>query len=320
VAAPFVYILVGIGVDRLSRLVVAPLSQRFRQARVILLIGFMASAMWWNYDVFFNQFPKAKETWTLTEGSHVLTGRILTQYSKGWDCYLPATFAFYDTEMFYIYGKGQMCYFRPESVLPLQNIPEKGAMILLPGQLGESFREWIHFYYPDSQPKPIYTRFGDLQFWLWEVTPNAIKKALQLKDAQPPGGALIRWYDENGKKLGQYVIPSIYVSVYWFPDIWWPPTEKIPTYEISGLIDNPQGKSLALDVIGKADLFLKGRQALQMEGFVPERPTEVNQTPKGLVPFRIRYQRNSSHFHINLLWRGNAGWENIPSSALKLSD
>jgi len=335
VAAPFVYLIVGIGLDRSARVVTAPLGSQGAPWRILLMAGAFLWAFSWNYDVFFERFPKAKRTWLEVEGPHVLAGKTLASYPAGWDHYLPSGFAHYDTEVFYTRGKGSLHSFLPGSSLPLKAVPPKGALVLLPRALGDAFEDWMRQLYPEARRSPVPNRFGEIQFWKWELTPQEVQAALDRK-VPVRGGAWLSWYDPGGRKLGAVRIPSVYDMAYWVVQV--PP--GIGHYEVEGILSNPQGRGLALEAMGPAELFIDGRKAAQVTGkpgtskdrvefevdryFVngssiaaldPDR-SEATQGVSGTLRFKVRYRPNTAFFSLNLLWREEKDWIHIPSSAL----
>ncbi len=321
-AAPFVFAIAGIGLDRLSRVIASPLGGSGRILSGLFLVLITAISVSWHYDSFFNRLPKSRLTWSTSFGDDVLAGKILSQYGPGWDKYIPD--GYWGTKQVGAFderpGRANYMLFNPQSTLPLEKTPEKGAVLLLTDELGRAFQDWIRFYYPDSTPKLFLNPFGDVQFRLWEISPGQVRKTPALKKRPPPGGLELVWYDSRNKKLGQWFMPTFFSKwIYWFnstPESGPFPYEKVAYFEAKGRLYDPAGVPVALETAGEVEGILAGRKFHQ--GISDQPKQEIVQPPGGgWFPFRIRYKAKSWDASLKLLRHDPGGWVPIPPGDLK---
>ncbi len=332
-AAPFVFLLVGIGLDRLMMVLAAPLGHRGVALRFLLGGVFLALAVGWQYDIFFNHLPRfADSYWNpCGSGRNYLFGTITAKHLEGWDTYvdlLDGTFQHPEDNFFYSRSdmkNGQRFIFHTDlSSLPLKSIPQKGALILLPDQVGKEFQGWISYYYPAVQEKDILNPFGDVEYRLWEITPDQIQKALALPPGPPPGDMVLSWFDAQSRPLGRWTIPTLSANVlnrewsFESPDNTLLRMDKAAYFTVRGTLKNPAGKVLALEANGRVDGFIGGSKIL-LDGRDPSNRLEIPQVSKNPAPFQIRYvPPKEGGFKLNLLEKTPMGWDMIPSSELEL--
>ena len=326
-AAPFVYLLVGVGLDRLTMAATAPLGHRGRSLRFLLGMVFLALSVGWQYDVYFNKLPWNKDAYWNPNGRVYFFGTITAQHLEGWDTYVDlvdGTWERPENDYFYSRSdmeKGRRIIFRPAlSSLPLKNIPQKGALILLSDRTGKAFQDWINYYYPSTPEKEIRNPFGDVEYRLWEIPPSQIQEALKRRGS--PESMTLSWFDAQNRKLGQWQIPAL--STYLLDDEWFAPypgdpvfpLEKTAYFVVQGRLKNLTGKALAIESNGKVDGFI-GNQKVQLDCLGSLKRLEIpllSQKPGG---FKIRYVLpKGGRFYLNLLEKTPLGWDMIPSSEL----
>lgn len=326
-AVPFVFLLVGIGLDRLTMVLAAPMGRRGRGLRFLVGAVFVALAVGWQYDVFFNQLPKYKDAYWNPSGRVYLFGTITARHLEGWDTYVDlwdGTNQHPENDYFYSVSdmqKGKRFIFRPDqSPLPLKNIPPKGALILLPDKTGKAFKDWIGYYYPAVQEKDVLNPFGDVEYRLWEINPAQIQEALNLPGK--PESMTLSWYDTQNRKLGQWQIPTLsaeLLNTEWFgpcpgkPDFPW---QKTAYFVVEGSLKNPAGKTLALETNGKVDGFI-GSQGIQLDGQGTPKRLEFPLHSQKPDHFKIRYVLpKGGGFYLDLSEKTPMGWDIIASSEL----
>ena len=338
-SAPFVYLLVGIGLDRVGRVVAAPLGSRGGLVRLLLIGAFMAFSVGWQYDVFFHQLPKNRNAywanWAHDAGQRYLMGKTTAQYMKGWDTYvdtvwgvnlqIPPDAGFSHSQAEIQSSIWDRIILRPDqSPLPLKKIPEKGAVILLHDETGRAFQDWIRFYYPDAKPKVILSPFGDVEIRLWEITPDQIRQALSLPPEPPPGGMVLSWFDSKNRRMGRWLIPTLSSKTLndeWFSD--YPgveppfPWKDVAYFILEGSLRDTDGSLLALETTGQAGGILNGRR-FHLDGTGPLQRLEFKPITAGWVPFKIRYSPpKPGGFALDFYRHDPAGWDIVPSSELK---
>ncbi len=326
-AVPFVFLLVGIGLDRLGMVLTAPLGRRGRAWGFLLGGAILVLAAGWHFDAFFNQIPRYKDSYWIPNGRAYLFGTITAKHLQGWDTYVDlwdGTYLHPENNYFYSRAdmeKGRRIIFRPDqSPLPLKNIPEKGALILFPDKLGKTYRDSINYYYPAAQEKEILNPFGDVEFRSWEISPVEIQEAL--KRPAPLEGMTLGYFDAQGRKLGQWQIPTLSAELLneeWFaPCTDKPPfpSEKIAYFVVQGSLENPAGKVLAFETSGRADGFI-GNRKIQLDGQGSLKRFEIPLHSKKPDHFEIRYfLPKEGRFDLNLWERTPLGWDMVPSSEL----
>lgn len=336
--APFAYLIVGIGLDRLSKVIASHLGSKGRTLQTLFLAAFLAFSMGWQYDVFFHRLPMDKGSYWLDggnrSGEHYNFGKISAQYVKGWDTYVDVKWGIYN--QFFPEGGFSLPFsevqaslnnriiFKPDPLsLPLKKVSEKGAVLLFHDEVGKALQDWIQFYYPEARSKVILNPFGDVEMRLWEITPDQIQKALSQPLKPPPGGVVLSWFDAQNHPLGKLVIPTLWANAL---NLEWLIGDPLPTvpwgktayFTVQGMLENPDGKLLAIETAGKAEGVIGG-QGFKVEGLGNMKRVEVRCASKNSVPFKIRYVApNPGNFDLSLLEHTALGWDMIPSSELKL--
>lgn len=317
--SPFVYLLVGIGLDRLSRMVGSPLGKNWGKMAPLFLSGFLGLSLLWHYDVYFNRFPR---TYRSTGGSGIpqfLAGKKLAQYPPGWDLYITSLM----NSPYEIYSgskekMGALNFFYPRWDLPLSQVPARGAFLLLPYDLGSIEKEWIQYYYPGARRDQIQDPFGDIQYLSWEIGPDEIRQALT-RGKLPPGGIPLRWYDPQHRCLGEWRLPTLAPGVQnWFNYL--PGKENFPYgktafFVAKGWIRSPEGRTLALETNGDVDWTL-GDKELHAKGPNFHR-MEMKPVVGGWIPFKVRYRMKGNEYFLNLSRLDSEGWNEVPSIDLK---
>ncbi|HJT25142.1 MAG TPA: hypothetical protein VJ873_11245, partial [bacterium] len=327
-AAPFVFLLVGIGLDRLMMMVTAPLGHRGKPLKFLLGGVFLALAVGWQYDIFFNHLPTDKDDYWNPDGRIYLFGTITAKHLEGWDTYIDlGDESWQHPESDYFYSrsdmeKGQRITFRPDlPSLPLKNIPQKGALILLPDQMGEAFQGWIRYYYPSVPEKEVLNPFGDVEYRLWEINPAQIRGAL--KRPEPRESVALTWFDAQNRKLGRWQIPTLSAKL--LNDEWFAPCAEKPAFPwgktayfvAEGSLENPARRILALETNGKVDGFI-GNQKIHLDGRGSLKRLEMTLSSMSPDSFKIHYVLpKEGEFYLNLLEKTPLGWDMIPSSELK---
>ncbi len=195
---------------------------------------------------------------------------------RGWDTYVDTIYGVSEQ----IVPEGGFSYSQKEvqesvwnrklfrmdrSPLPLKNVPQKGAVILLHDQIGEALQDWISFYYPDAKSKVIMNPFGDVEIRLWEITPGEVQKALSLPQKPLPGGMFLSWYDSKNRQMGRWLIPTLSSKILttdWFtdnPEVGPPfPWDKVDHFILEGNLLDADGSPLTLETTGQADGVFNG--------------------------------------------------------------
>lgn len=303
------------------------LGQWGRGLRFLLVGVFLALGLGWQYDVFFHRLPKYNDTNSNFSGHLYVFGTITAKHLEGWDTYVDlwdGTNMHPENNYFYSRSdmeKGRRIIFRPDqSPLPLKSIPEKGALLLLSDQMGQAYRDWIRYYYPDAPEKEVLNPFGDVEYRLWEINPDQIEKAL--KRPGPSGGMMFSCFDLQGRKLAQWRIPTLSAQILdeeWFaPCTGKPPfpLEKTAYFIARGGLENPVGKVLALDANGKIDGFI-GSRKIRFDGLGSLKRLEIPIDSGKGRPFELRYSLpKEGGFYFSLLEHTPLGWTMIHSSEL----
>lgn len=318
--APFVYLLVGIGLDRLVRTLSAPLGKSSRFLQGFSYAAILVLSMGWQYDIYFHQLPKSWIAWVQGGGPNFLTGKTLASYPGDWDLYVTTSMEF-NFEVFSPSKRSLTDWnvFYPAIDFPFKKVPAQGLALLVPQEVGECLEGWMNYYYPGSPPRPIQNPFGGTQFLAWDLTPVQVQKALSIK-APPPGGLTMEWYDSKDRPLGQWRIPTLGPGIQaWFDH---PPGSgdfsPDPTvyFTVQGWIQALPGQSFRLETTGDTAWTL-GSQAARMTGPLESKAKILRTGSKGWIPFRIRYQWLSHDYTLNLERMGKEGWATIPSEDLK---
>lgn len=316
--APWVYLLVGIGLDRLSRMITAPLGKHGRVITFFFFAIIVVFSIGWHYDVYFNQMPKSWFVWN-RDGKNFLAGKTLAHYPADWDLYLNGG-VLQEYGQLFSSSKEKMAKainFFPGTDLPLKQIPEKEALILLPDDLAKMYKDWICFYYPDSKPHLTETQFGYTEFWTWEITPKQVQEALSLRPCSLSEGLVLACYDSNNRKLKQWFMPALTPRVKdWF-DV---PgqnlsIDKSDYFIASGKVYLSGNDTLALETTGKVD-WTVGNQTTRIFGKDLVRG-QLKSHLKGWVPFKIRYQPIGGDYTLTLLRLDVEKWNWIPSVDLR---
>ncbi len=336
--APFVYLLVGIGLDRLGRIVASPLGSKGGWLRLVLMFLFGIFSIGWHYDAFFHRLPLAKYAYwsdgSNQSGEHYTLGKVSAKYIRGWDTYVDVQWGLY----FPYAPEGGLSYpmsevmasvanrvlFKPDPFpLPLKKAGEKGAALLLHDEDGRALQDWIQYYYPEAHPQEILNPFGDVEMRVWEITPAQIQQALSQPARTPPGGMTLSWFDTQNHLLGKMTVPTLAAKALnqeWLNGNPAPvPWDKASYFTAQGVLEDAAGKLLAVETGGKAE-GLVGGQRFHVEGAGHFKRTEVQcpaKTGNG-VPFKIRFTLQSpGNFDLNFLEQDVTGWDMIPSSELK---
>ena len=336
--APFVYLLVGIGLDRLGRVVAAPLGSTGGALRFLFPVLFLALSLGWQYDVFFHQLPRNKTSYSADASDRgcekYLLGKTITQYVRGWTTCVETCWwqdnspdgGFDYTFPDVISTEWERTAFWPAaSPLPLKNMPANpyGVALLFSDQGGKAFQDWIQFYYPDAKSRIILNPFCDVKIRLWEISAGQIQKAPTLHPGPPPGGLLLSWYDSKNHRLGQWRIPTLSSMVIHNdylrggPGNKPFPWDKVAYFTAQGSLDNTDGRPLALETNGKVEGVVNGRK-FHWAATADWSRFEIPPAPKGWVSIELRYVPPSlGDFGLSLSRRDPAGWDLIPSSNWK---
>jgi hypothetical protein len=303
--------------------------------RYLFLGTFLAFSIGWQYDVFFHQLPRNKNTfWGDGKGRKYLIGQTFAQH-KGWDTYLDDVCSIYPpiasegdfslSPSEVLSAMPQRKIFRPTlSPLPLKNIPQKGALILFNNDMGKAFQDWIRFYYPDVHPKPVMNPFGDIEIRVWEINPQQVQDALTTNRGRPPGGMLLSWYDSNDHRLGHWMIPTLSSKILnsdWFsddPGVEPPfPWKKVAYFIVEGKIQDTVDQPLAIDTTGQVDGTFNGN-ILHLNGNGDLKRLRIHSAADDWTTFKIRYTPHiQGEFAFDFLHHTPTGWDMVPSSDLR---
>jgi len=305
-ALPFTYLFIGIGIDRLEKVLQAPLGkQKGVWIGTLFLAVFVLFSLGWQYDVLFNQFSRNKIIHANENDS--LNEKIAKQYADGWNTY-------------YELGPGN-CQVKTIT-LPLRSNSPKGAAILLDDKSGLSFEGWLHDYYPLSPEKIIYNSLGDVQFRLWEISPDQIQTALRNNKPFPSTGLILTWYDARQKSLGLWHIPTLSTDALgkeWFqyhpgnPAFPW---EKVSYFVVSGYWQNSGGQTLTVETTGKVQGTVGGK-ALSLNGAGELARLQFTSSQKGWVPVKLTYFPKGIGFNLSLYENNVTGRDLISSDQLR---
>jgi len=318
--APFVFLLVGIGLDRLSRAASAPLGRRGGLVASLFLAGLVALSTGWHYDLYFRQLYKSRATWAFNYGDHLLAARTLSAYPSGWNFYMPYAYSEGGHEGLFLreFEKKNIVCFYPDRSLPFKDASPKGNVLLLPLGLGRDLQDQIHTYYPDSSPKTVFDPFGDPVYLLWEITPEQAKEALQAPRHLTPQGVRLAWYDSKNKKMGQWILPALFDDAYWFQPV--PgrppfPYSQTAYFTVDALLLDPEKRELQLETTGTVDWTLGGQKG-HLSGSGASVSMNIQPASVGPLPLHIRYTLSGA-FDLNLSIRSHEGWAPFPSGGLK---
>jgi hypothetical protein len=334
--APFVYALVGIGLDRLGKVIAAPLGNRGAISKYLFLGTFLAFSIGWQYDVFFHQLPKDKDLyWSAGRGQRYLIGNTTAQYINGWDTFMDTTWGIYQpiaSEGGFTYSRSEIqdaiwkrIIFRADrSPLPLKSDSKNGAVIFLHDDFGKAFGDWINYYYPDVHPQLITNPFGDVEIRLWKISHPQIQQALSSHKGHPPGGLILSWYDVNNHRLGRWRIPTLSSKILndeWFseyPGVEPPfPWKKVSYFIVEGSIKNIANHPFAIDTTGQIEGVVDGK-IIRLSGQGNIKRLKFRSFNEEWTPFNIRYSpQKQGEFALDLLRHTPMGWEMIPSPELK---
>ncbi len=324
-ALPFVFVFIGLGIDRLEKVIAAPLGKiNGEKLGNLFLLTFLFLSIIWHYDVIFNQFAKNK--FVYANESEDLYGNITAQHLKGWDTYDTNLSVNYQPQLGFYYLPQDMgnriSWHLPDIPLPLKTVPAKGTLILLDDDSGRAYADWMSYYYPDSLEKVIYNSFGDVKFRLWEITPDQIQKALKENKPFPNTGLTLSWYDPAGHQLGKWHIPVLSTAVLksqWFQELLgkapfpWP---KVAYFMITGSLGNTDGKKLYLETTGKVTGTIhQTKVQINATGYPLQQ--KLDSPPKGWVSIKLRYVPKESDFRLDLFQRDITGWDTVPANELK---
>jgi hypothetical protein len=275
-------------------------------------------SLYWHYDVYFRQLPASMRTVGASGVPLFLAGERLVQYPPGWDLYVTSNMNFpYEIYCGSTDRMGAMNIFFPRWDLPLKQVPEKGAFLLLPEDLASIFGEWVDHYYPEGKKGEIRDPFGEVQYRSWEITPNQVRKALLRRP--PSDGIWMGWHDAKDRRLGRWLIPSLAPGAQkWFdfrPGSPAFPYDKVDHFKVQGWIRCSKGASLALETNGDVDWTL-GDETLHFKG--PEfHRIERKSTEEGWVPIQVLYRMKGGQLFLDLYRLDPEGWEPVPPADWK---
>jgi hypothetical protein len=324
-AAPFAFVFVGIGLDRLGRLIGSPLKSARAQKGVqyLFFILFLCFSLARHYDIYFRMLPKSSLMFSKFDGDSFLMAQTVPQYPAGWDIYIAPHYLGFPFTYFSNNGDiGKIGPFPLRHPFPLKTVSPKGAVIILPVTIGIAFENWISYYYPKANYRAILNPYGDVEFKLWEITPDEVQEALKTKNHNPPTGLNLSWYDAKKQKLGQWLVPALFSTIpEWFS---YQPSEpgtsfnNIAYYVAKGSVRNPEGGSISLETTCSLDANI-GIQKIEKHDFSLKQ-IQFSNVKNNWVPLQIHFSSDpSTPFHFDLQMRDASGLNLIPTGDLQPS-
>lgn len=334
--APFAYILVGIGLDRLGKTIASPLGRHGKTIQFVFMALILAFSLQWQYDVFFNQMSRDKYTYSIDgsdqDGQRFIISRLLDKY-EGWESYEDSRwFQITSSEGGFTrtsttvdpYVSFRHTLWPAWSGLPLKSIlpKAKGIVLMLGDNTGKAYQDWVEYYYPGARFSTAANNFQDIQVRIWEISPTQVQEALQLHPGPPPTGLTLTWYDSKNHRLGQWQIPTLstgYLMEDYFRDN--PaeksfPWDKVAYFKVSGKL-NREGMPWVLQTKGQVDTDFGGRR-FHWVGGIDGSQFDIPVAPQGWVPFEIRYTPpQQAVFELGFSQRSPTGWDLVPASQLK---
>ncbi|HJT23986.1 MAG TPA: hypothetical protein VJ873_05385, partial [bacterium] len=316
--------------------VAAPLGSRGRTLRYFFFALILAFSLQWQFDVFFHQMPRDKNTYSVDgsdqDGQRFLVCNLLTKYHN-WETLEDASWVLNQSpEGGFIHTLRDLDTFAPFrriywpawSGLPLKNVPPKakGAVLILGDDTGKAFQDWIDYYYPGAHSGTVSNNFQDIQIRFWEITPDQVQQALNLHPGPPLTGLILGWYDPQNRLLGQRQIPTLatgYLLNDYFrddPDEPAFPWNKVVSFKAKGRL-NCKGMAWVLKTNGRVDGSFGGKP-FHCVGLATGSQFNLPLPAQGWVPFEFRYTLpQPGVFDLGFSQRSPTGWDLVPASQLK---
>jgi hypothetical protein len=305
--APFVFLLAGLGADRVARAFSCLWPKAAGTLRSLVLSAAAITAIAWNFNGYFLRTPKDKVFLDANNHYEFLAAKALAKYPRGWDIHID-----FDGAMMvyaYTYKRAEQRFFLPDFGLPIRKEPEYGTVVLLDG-LGAVVEDLFKAYYPSATLLRVPFLDGRQALWLWDIPPGDIRKGLDRPSPMPGHGLWIVPRDAKGKEEGAR---------------WWPALFGVHKWARGWNLDRPgysasfslsQTRPLKFRVRGRLRVWIDGQER---EGVFAEwEPKDLllEALPSG-ARIRVDYSPDKGVHGLDLFWKEGDGFVPVPSGAYR---
>jgi hypothetical protein len=207
--------------------------------------------------------------------------------------------------------------FYPTRIPFVKNVPQKGAVILLPDGFGQAFEGWMKDLYPSAEPKKVLNAFQDVQFWSWEITPDQVQETALRPRTPTTGLTLTAW--KGPEKLGEWRIPCLFSGIdYWFRAFAGQkglPNQGPVRFKIEGALSDPGRLPLRLRGIGPIHGKIGDQWVRVKKGTLGDIKVGAPRKPHARI--ELTYDCVPSDFNLVIEKKMPEGWRPMPSEDLE---